>query len=236
MKFRKFTKKRIDEFLQKNSVSKAIPLELPPDEEKNFESKLVWIFASPRSGTQWLGTQLLEYNTQLCHGPSIGLNLGSIHSGFEDKIVRQIEFRGNETDYFFSHTYKKVWQYLLRKFILNRLHAQFQNITTKLIMPAPEGSIAGDIIAQCVPNSKLIILSRDGRDVVDSVIDAGKPNSWHIKSRGVTPVTPKNRARRIRIACKRWIKQIEVLNDAYNNHSPELRLKNQIRRSKTNHS
>ena len=196
------------------SNSKKIA-ELETHEEDQLEQNLVWIFASPRSGTQWLGTQLLEHNTIICHGPSIGLNLGALHGGFTDKIVRWIDFRGEESDYFLSKKYIDQWTYFMRKFILNRINLQYKDLTKKIIIPDPEGSIGGDFIARCTPNSKFVLLLRDGRDVVDSVIDAGKPDSWHVKSRGVSPVTPKNRARRIAHASRRWVKQTEILDEIY---------------------
>jgi len=228
--------------MMKFSFKKNIPrfekgtkiTELTPEQEEKLEKNLVWVFASPRSGTQWLGTQLLEHNTIICHGPSIGLNLGSIHNGFVDKIVRQIEFRGDEPDYFLSKKYKDVWSYFLRKFILNRLYAQYHDVTKKIIIPDPEGSIGADIVASCVPNSKAIILFRDGRDVVDSIIDAEKPDSWHIKNRGLPPLKPENRKKRIKTASLRWVRQVEIIEDVHKNNSKNsLKIKYEDLRYKT---
>jgi hypothetical protein len=196
--------------------------ELSLEEEEILEKNIVWIFASPRSGTQWSGTQLLEFDTIICHGPSIGLNVGAIHGGVENNMIRHIEERGDEPDYFLSKRYRYVWTYFLRKFILNRLHAQFQDLTKKIVIPDPEGSIGADIIASCMPNSKIIILLRDGRDVVDSVIDAAKEGSWHVKLRGVSPLRPDKRKARIELSSRRWVKQIQILNEVLNDHAKNL--------------
>jgi len=80
IKFSNFIKKPL-ESKEKNEMNLPKIKELTLEEESILEKNLVWIFASPRSGTQWLGTQLLEYNTIICHGPSVGLNLSSIHTG-----------------------------------------------------------------------------------------------------------------------------------------------------------
>ena len=191
--------------------------ELTLEEENQLEKNLIWVFASPRSGTQWLGTQLLEHNTIICHGPSIGLNLGSIHQGFTDKVVRQIEFRGDEPDYFLSKQYKDIWTFFMRKFILNRLFSQYKDLTKKIVIPDPEGSIGADIIASCLQNSTAIVLFRDGRDVVDSIIDAAKPDSWHVKTRGLPPLKPEKRKNRIKLASRRWVRQVEILEDIHEN-------------------
>lgn len=48
------------------------PEELSPDEENQLEKNLVWIFASRRSGTTWLGRDLLSYKTKFMNEPLIG--------------------------------------------------------------------------------------------------------------------------------------------------------------------
>ena len=74
--------------------------------------------------------------------------------------------------YFFADEYKETWQFFLRKLILNRIYSQYQDLTKKVIIKEPHGSLAADVISECLPNSQIIFLLRDGRDVVDSIIDA----------------------------------------------------------------
>ena len=215
----------VDNFNSVNDYVFPRKKELTPEQEDQLEQNLVWIFASPRSGTQWIGTQLLEYGTVLSRGPSIGLNLGATHGGFELKSVRLIDFRGSEPDYFYSKASSEIWTYYLRKLILNRLYSQFQNISKPIIIPDPEGSMGADILQKSLPKSKIIFLIRDGRDVVDSVIDAEKPGSWYIKSRKIAPLTEENRKKRIEQAIRRWMKIIEICMTTFENHPEHLRLK-----------
>ena len=111
------------------------PKELSLEDESLIEKNIVWIFAFPRSGTQWLGTQLLEHSNIISNGPSIGLELGAVHYRFADKVVRFIDYRGNEPDHFLSNLYKDTWQYYIRKLIVNRLYAQFRDLSKKIIIP-----------------------------------------------------------------------------------------------------
>ncbi len=207
-----------------NGISVPRPKELSEEQELVLEKNIVWIFAAPRSGTQWLGTQLLKHDTIFCAGPSIGLQLGAVHHRFKDKVVRLIEYRGDEPDYFLSKTYRDTWEFYLRKLMVNRLYTQFRDISRKIIIPDPEGSMGSDIISSCVPNSKIIILLRDGRDVLDSILDAEKEGSWLAKKRGFS-VTPEKRLDRIKFYSLRWVRLIEILDEAYNNHKVNLRLK-----------
>ena len=196
--------------------------ELSSEDELYLEKNLVWIFAFPRSGTQWLGTQLLTHDTVLSRGPSIGLTLGATHSGFQNDSIRLVDFRSNEIDYFLSKPFTSIWKFFMRKFILNRLNSQFHNLKQKIIIPDPEGSFGCDFIAKSLPDSKIIILLRDGRDVVDSIIDAGKPNSWYVKSRGVDPITPETRIPRIKTVSRNWVKQIQLFTIIKQFHDPNL--------------
>ena len=51
---------------------------LNSEDELKLEKNIVWLFSYPRSGSQWLGTQLLSFKTITNKGPSVGLQLGSI--------------------------------------------------------------------------------------------------------------------------------------------------------------
>jgi len=152
---------------------------LTTEEESIFEKNLVWIFADRRSGTTWL-KELLSYKTKSMDEPLIGLHLGrSILA--KDCFVRTFDQQKDRPDYFFSESFTDVWKFFLRKLILNRIYVQFNNLADKIVLKEPTGSMAADIIAECLPNSKIIILLRDGRDVVDSKIDESSSEGWELK-------------------------------------------------------
>jgi len=202
---------------------KKLP-DLNDEQELALEKNIVWVFAFPRSGTQWLGTQLLIHNNNILSGPSIGIHLGSTQGGMENKFMRNFDFLHKKEGYFFSDLYKETWTYFLRKLILNRIYAQFHDLTKKVIAPDPEGSEGADIFAECLPQSKLIWLQRDGRDSVDSVVDAFKQGSWHSEI-GVNPPNDSSRLITVKRASMRWVKRMEILNTAFENHPKELRYK-----------
>jgi len=87
--------------------------ELTPEEELTLEKNLVWLFGSPRSGTTWLGTQLLSTKTHTMLEPRIGRLIIPITEKINNK----------KQDYFFSDHYKKTWSFFLRKLILNRIYS-----------------------------------------------------------------------------------------------------------------
>jgi len=142
--------------------------ELSAEEEQKLENNLVWIFGNVRSGTTWLGTELLKYgNNVIWNEPYIGLHLA--------KMRRQLE----REDYFFSNKYKKEWMPFVRKLILNRAYVQLKSVNNLVITKDPNGIGGVNTVMECLPNSKLILLLRDGRDVVDSLLDSHKEGSWN---------------------------------------------------------
>ncbi len=146
--------------------------ELSFSQESILEKNLVWLFGSARSGTTWLGTELLTYGTYIMNEPKIDQHVG-IFTPLNQEFQTLMEQHEHRADYFFSFRYKNVWKFYLKKLIFNRIQCQFQDLSKKIIIKAPiAGSLGFPIIAECFPNSQLIWLLRDGRDVIDSQIDA----------------------------------------------------------------
>jgi len=204
-----------------------LPLvELSPDEEDALERNLVWILSNPRSGTTWLGTQLLSYKTNTWNEPLIGAHLVDLHET-PKYYVRDIDFRSTRPNYFFNAKYASTWRYFLRKLILNRIYAQFGDLERKTIIKEPNGSIAADMISLCLPNSKIIALLRDGRDTVDSRLDALTTDAWGTKFFGENSreaISSAERPKIIRSRSKLWRVNMETVLEAFENHKAENRI------------
>ena len=198
--------------------------ELSIEKELKLEKNLVWIFADRRSGTTWLGKELLSYGTKFMDEPLIGLHLGryvTTKSGIKRTIINQ----GNRPDYFFSKKYEDVWQFFIRKLILNRVYSQFNDLSQKVIIKEPTGSISADIIAKCLPNSRIMVLIRDGRDVIDSKVDEVSKGGWELKlKKGAREeLTAQKRISHIKKISKYWVGLMEILLETYHNHPKNLR-------------
>jgi len=198
--------------------------ELSQEEEKILEKNLVWIFASRRSGTTWLGRDLLSYKTKYWNEPLIGKIFDFVRESNKDPIKRYIDVQRSDVSYFFSDHYKETWKFYLRKLILNRLYSQFQDITSTIIIKEPNGSMGADIILECLPNSKVIVLLRDGRDVMDSNLNARQEGSWQVLQQNLKPILKNERLSFIKEKAEEWVNLIQVLLRSYNSHSQELKM------------
>ena len=196
--------------------------QLTSEEESTLEKNLVWIFASPRSGTTWLGLRLLTHNTYFIAEPLIGAHLALYDTNGLKKDFDEFQKRPTRADhYFFAEKYKVAWQVLLKKIIVNRIYLQHQDTTKKIIIKEPHGSFGADIISDCLPNSKIIIIFRDGRDCVDSLVDARSAGGWVQASSKTEPISGESRLSFIRQQAKIWTQLMEVLEKVSKSHPKE---------------
>jgi hypothetical protein len=121
--------------------------------------------------------------------------------------------RGDDPAYFFSEQYRESWEGPLRELVLRRFAAQSLRAETEhrlrdplIIVKEPNGSHAADLVTRLLPGSRLIFLLRDGRDVVDSMIDADSEGGWRTRTEGVDPLrTPEARLAAVRRQAQLWL-------------------------------
>lgn len=203
---------------KQNEKSAPVLDPLTEDQEKIFEKKIVWIFGSPRSGTTWFGTQLLKYPTNIIWPePYIGYHLG---------YFKQTWYN-DRNEYFFSKYYKNSWLPYIRKLILARTYSMAQSLEKNIIIKEPNGSDAADILMESMPNSKLIFLLRDGHDVVDSLMDRHRNDSWskQIPKSDTKPFeSQKMKNDAIKKYSAMWERITNVVWETFQKHNPELRI------------
>lgn len=204
---------------------------LTDSEESLLESKIVWLFGSPRSGTTWLGDRLLKHSQTITWNESwLGIHLGClidinqamgmIHDTIDSKLIRIYDIQKINPDYFFSYQYKKIWKPILRKLILERIHSRSLSLEKTIIIKDPVSSLGSDIIMECLPKSKIIFLIRDGRDVVESRLDMHNVDSW-----AKLPPLHNQEERQALIDgyANMWNIDNQIIERAFNNHESNLR-------------
>jgi len=198
------------------------PSELTIQQEEKVERNLVWVLGSPRGGTTWVGTQLLSYNTNIIDEFSIALHIGALIDTKQDQSSRYIDFRQKDNHFYvFAKQYKEIWQYYLRKLILNRIFAQFPDSLEKItVIKEPDVTGVADIISQCLPNCKIVLLFRDGRDVIDSSIAARGDEGFMAKG-GLKQIQPEDRLNFIKKRSEIWVAMIQNMLKAYEIHSKD---------------
>ncbi len=83
-------------------------------------------------------------------------------------------------DYILGDPYREAWIRSLRTFVLDGADARFPELGENgyLVVKEPNGSVGAPLLVEAMPESRVILLVRDPRDVVASLLAAQKRGSW----------------------------------------------------------
>jgi Sulfotransferase family len=210
-----------------------------PETSVTAPGRLAWIFGSSRSGSTWLLRMLSELERVIpIDDPHIGHHLGVWRpiplawatAKDPPKLGTLADFKRKKRDYLFSDRYRDTWMPQLRELISARFEAQAAQdiaaaggIDEPIVVVKEPGSHAADTIMDLFPDSSLIFLLRDGRDVVDSWLDAYKDGSW-ATDEGAYPLDDTGRPALIRWQSSVWLHRTEVVQETYARTGPERRV------------
>jgi hypothetical protein len=201
---------------------------------------LSWIFGSSRSGSTWLLRMLSELERVIpVDDPHIGHHLGVWRpiplawatAKDPPELGTLADFKRKKRDYIFSDRYRDTWMPQLRQLISARFEVQAAqdvveaggDIDRPVVVVKEPGSHAADTIMELFPESSLIFLLRDGRDVVDSWLDAYRDGTW-ATDEGAYPLDDTGRPALIRWQSSVWLHRTEVVQETYARTNPERRV------------
>jgi len=143
------------------------------------------------------------------------------------QLTTLLDLKADEPGYFFAERYRETWWEPLRELIGARFEAQATESgepsgEERFVVKEP-GSHVAPLLAELFPASKLIFLLRDGRDVVDSWLDAYSEGSWAIPG-GAFPVPPEGRIPLIRWLSEVWAFRCRAVRRAFETRPPEDRI------------
>ncbi len=134
---------------------------------------IVWVFGSGRTGSSWLTFMMgaLPDHTRW-NEPMIGYLFGHLY--YQRGWTRQ------DTKHFIlGDDYKEFWLSSVRSLVLDGGTARFPERAEEgyLVIKEPHGSIGAPLLMKALPESRMIFLVRDPRDVVASALDAHRKGS-----------------------------------------------------------
>ncbi|HET9184649.1 MAG TPA: sulfotransferase [Solirubrobacterales bacterium] len=193
------------------------------------ETRLAWIFGSSRSGSTWLLKMLSDLDGVVpVDDPHLGHHLGVWRpiplawAACDDppQLSTLLDVKAEEPGYFFAERHREAWRGPLRTLIEARFEAQAPEVgiadparAAAFVVKEP-GSHVAPFLAELFPASKVIFLLRDGRDVVDSWLDAYSDGSWAIPG-GAFPVNEDGRIPLIRWLSEVWAYRSRAVKRAY---------------------
>jgi Sulfotransferase family len=157
----------------------------------DISNRLVWMLGSPRTGSTWLMQLFAEIpGVSVIDESYIPLHLVPIDHALHDGEYFRQGPRSDDPHYFFAQRYLPEALGELREFFMRGLLRQLEELGQNtdprwIVVKEPNGSHASDSLMRLFPESRLLFLTRDGRDVVDSLIDAMlSKDSWWQQSQG----------------------------------------------------
>jgi Sulfotransferase family len=206
-----------------------------PRDSQSIESRVIWMFGSPRSGSTWL-LRMAEQHPLIVgmNEPLIGNHLSPFlsnelgyHAG--DLDLSTFTFRRvleGDPDKFFAAKYADVWLPGLRRLLNDRFLAHLEREAGRtaarsalLLIKEPNGSQSADVIIRAQPAARLLFLLRDGRDVVDSELASFLVGGWQERSfehmRGVEDA---ERLEFVTRSAYQWLWRTEVVETAFAEH------------------
>ena len=216
-----------------------MPQGVTPDISVTTPGQLAWIFGSSRSGSTWLLRMLSELERVIpIDDPHLGHHLGvwrpiplawATSKGLP-KLGTLADYKRQKRDYLFSDDYRDAWIPKLRELIAARFEAQAADdlahsrpVERPIVVVKEPGSHAADTIMDLFPESALVFLLRDGRDVVDSWLDAYRDGSWATEE-GAYPLDDAGRPALIRWQSSVWLHRTEVVQQTFERTDPARRV------------
>ena len=136
---------------------------------------IVWVFGMARTGSSWLSAMMGEIGGYgRWHEPLVGHLFGNLY------YVRA-GHRHEDEHFIFGDRYRELWLDTVRRFVLDSATARFPEVAGRggyLIIKEPQGSMGAPLLMEALPESRMILLVRDPRDVVASNLDAHKKGTW----------------------------------------------------------
>lgn len=179
---------------------------------------MIWIFGTGRSGSTWLRSMMAEMKGHaVWEEPLVGKLFGRFHNEAQTGQLGSPKFiLGNPT--------RSRWIKSIRNFTLDGACYANPQLGPEqyLVIKEPNGSEGAPLIMEALPESRMIFLIRDPRDVVASVLDGARKGSWLYErkdkedQRITLPDTRPNLF--VEHRAKQYMRHVTGARQAYENH------------------
>jgi hypothetical protein len=107
--------------------------------------------------------------------------VGRLFGHFLYEIFKDNDQLLNRPEFIMGKPYRESWLRSIRNFVLEGAAARYPKLREDqyLVVKEPNGSIGAPLIVGALPESRMILLIRDPRDVIASRMDASREGSWN---------------------------------------------------------
>ncbi len=179
---------------------------------------IVWIFGNAKTGSTWLGFMMREFEGYaVWREPHVGELFGRLYYNWAG------EKHSQSKHFILGEPTKESWLSSMRSFVLSEANARFPEVVERgyLVIKEPNGSVGAPLLTEALPESRMIFLVRDPRDVVASHLDSKKKGSYMYERRKGgkhAAVFEMERDDLVENMAKRYVQNVGNVRDAYEAH------------------
>jgi hypothetical protein len=183
---------------------------------------IIWIFGGARTGSTWLSEMMGELEgCAVWNEPLVGALFGNL---YYERAGHRIGKPGR--NHILGDRYRESWLGSIRAFVLKEASARFPEAagpSNYLVVKEPNGSFGAPLLMEALPESRMILLVRDPRDVVASAKDARSEGGWGYEEREPDierswRIVEENPDAFVRLRARFYRQRIEITKQAYEAH------------------
>ncbi|MGH3086798.1 MAG: sulfotransferase domain-containing protein, partial [Rubrobacteraceae bacterium] len=167
----------------------------------------------------WLAAMMDELEGQSAwREPLVGALFGNF---YQDRARRRANTEGKH--FIMGETFRESWLGSIRNFVLSEATARFPEAAPNgyVVVKEPNGTIGAPLLLEAMPESRLVLLVRDPRDVTASSMDARRKGGFRGENRneGERDTSPNtNPDAFVKKRAKTYMQQVGSAKKAYDAH------------------
>jgi hypothetical protein len=178
---------------------------------------MVWIFCSIRSGSTWLSSIMGEIEgCEVWDEPGVGRLFGEFYD-------RTPESRRRSPGFIMGNPVREHWIKAIRSFVLDSVAYTNPHLDASDYLAIKEpggGSVGAPLLMEALPESRMILLIRDPRDIMASVLDSAREGGWFYERQDGNPNAMPDRKPNVYLKRRSnvYLQHMEKALEAYNSH------------------
>ena len=136
---------------------------------------IIWVFGSGRTGSTWLSLVMQELPEHTrWNEPNVGHLFGHLY------CQRSLDGKEDKGNFILSSEFRETWLNSIRSLVLDGATARNPEVAESrgyLVIKEPHGSIGAPLLMEALPESRMVFLVRDPRDVAASALHTRLENA-----------------------------------------------------------